>query len=142
LLSPRVTFSRRDEPGSRRGVDRRRRRHRRRAGVRTVSGRLEPAARARGRDWRGVHRSSRLRNRDPDPPFYVRSFGVSDAFIGLLAASYSLAQFLAAPTLGRLSDRIGRRPVLLASLAAAGVAWVVFGYAGAAGPVSDPSRRW
>ncbi|MFC6754223.1 MFS transporter, partial [Halorubrum tibetense] len=52
----------------------------------------------------------------PILPFYVRSLGVSDAFIGLLAASYSLAQFLAAPTLGRLSDRIGRRPVLLASL--------------------------
>ncbi|WP_418285483.1 MFS transporter [Halorubrum sp. DTA46] len=69
----------------------------------------------------------------PILPFYVRSFGVSDAFIGLLAASYSLAQFLAAPTLGRLSDRIGRRPVLLASLAAAGVAWVAFGYAGESG---------
>jgi MFS family permease len=74
----------------------------------------------------------------PILPFYVRSFGVSDAFIGLLAASYSLAQFLAAPTLGRLSDRIGRRPVLLASLAAAGVAWVTFGYAGAAGARFGP----
>ncbi|MDZ5811524.1 MFS transporter [Halorubrum sp. AD140] len=69
----------------------------------------------------------------PILPFYVRSFGVSDAFIGLLAASYSLAQFLSAPTLGRLSDRIGRRPVLLASLATGGVAWVAFGYAGEAG---------
>ncbi|ELZ54604.1 MULTISPECIES: MFS transporter [Halorubrum] len=74
----------------------------------------------------------------PILPFYVRSFEVSDAFIGLLAASYSLAQFLAAPTLGRLSDRIGRRPVLLASLAAAGVAWVTFGYAGAAGARFGP----
>lgn len=74
----------------------------------------------------------------PILPFYVRSFGVSDAFIGLLAASYSLAQFLAAPTLGRLSDRIGRRPVLLSSLAAAGVAWVTFGYAGAAGSRFGP----
>ncbi|VTT86759.1 Multidrug-efflux transporter [Halorubrum sp. DM2] len=75
----------------------------------------------------------------PILPFYVRSFGVSDAFIGLLAASYSLAQFLAAPTLGRLSDRIGRRPVLLASLAAAGVAWVTFGYAGVAGARFGPA---
>jgi MFS family permease len=74
----------------------------------------------------------------PILPFYVRSFGVSDAFIGLLAASYSLAQFLAAPTLGRLSDRIGRRPVLLASLATAGVAWMTFGYAGAAGARFGP----
>ncbi len=69
----------------------------------------------------------------PILPFYVRSFGVSDAFIGLLAATYSLAQFMAAPALGRLSDRLGRRPVLLASLATAGVAWVAFGYAGESG---------
>ncbi|MWV63544.1 MFS transporter [Halorubrum sp. JWXQ-INN 858] len=65
----------------------------------------------------------------PILPFYVRSFGVSDAFIGLLAASYSLAQFVSAPYLGRLSDRYGRRPVLLSSLATAAVAWVVFGFA-------------
>ncbi len=65
----------------------------------------------------------------PILPFYVRSFGVSDVFIGLLAASYSLAQFGAAPVLGRLSDERGRRPVLLLSLGVAGVAWVVFGFA-------------
>jgi DHA1 family tetracycline resistance protein-like MFS transporter len=64
----------------------------------------------------------------PILPFYVRSFGVSDVFIGLLAASYSLMQFLAAPYLGRLSDERGRRPVLLLSLAGATVAWLVFGF--------------
>jgi len=64
----------------------------------------------------------------PILPFYVRSFGVSDVFIGLLAASYSLTQFLAAPYLGRLSDERGRRPVLLLSLAGATVAWLVFGF--------------
>ncbi len=69
----------------------------------------------------------------PILPFYVRSFGVSDAYIGLLAASYSLAQFLSAPYLGRLSDRYGRRPILLGSLSAAAVAWTVFGFAGEAG---------
>ncbi|MFC7177073.1 MFS transporter [Halosegnis marinus] len=76
----------------------------------------------------------------PVLPFYVRSFGVSDVFIGLLAASYSLTQFLAAPYLGRLSDERGRRPVLMLSLAGAAVAWVVFGFGGAAdrafGPVA------
>ena len=46
----------------------------------------------------------------PILPYYVRSFAVSDAVIGLLAASYSLLQFLAAPTLGRISDQYGRRP--------------------------------
>lgn len=64
----------------------------------------------------------------PILPFYVRSFGVSDVFIGLLAASYSLTQFLFAPYLGRLSDEQGRRPVLMLSLAGATVAWVVFGF--------------
>jgi MFS family permease len=65
----------------------------------------------------------------PILPFYVRSFGVSDVFIGLLAASYSLAQFGAAPVLGRISDTRGRRPVLMLSVGVAGVAWLVFGVA-------------
>ena len=68
----------------------------------------------------------------PILPYYVRSFGVSDVVIGLLAASYSMMQFLSAPTLGRLSDAHGRRPVIMLSLAGSVVAWVVFGLAGAA----------
>ena len=66
----------------------------------------------------------------PILPFYVRSFGVSDVYIGLLAASYSLMQFLFAPLLGELSDRRGRRPVILLSVAGSVVAWTVFGLAG------------
>lgn len=69
----------------------------------------------------------------PVIPFYVRSFGVSDVFIGLLAASYSLAQFSAAPVLGRVSDERGRRPVLMLSMGVAAVAWVVFGFAAEVG---------
>jgi MFS family permease len=72
----------------------------------------------------------------PILPFYVRSFAVSDAVIGLLAASYSLMQFLAAPTLGRLSDERGRRPVILLSLAGSVVAWIVFGVAGELGAIA------
>ncbi|MFC7157903.1 MFS transporter [Halomarina halobia] len=68
----------------------------------------------------------------PILPFYVRSFGVSDVFIGLLAASYSLMQFGLAPVLGRVSDERGRRPVLMLSLAGSAVAWTVFGLAGEA----------
>jgi len=63
----------------------------------------------------------------PILPYYVRSFGVGDVFIGLLAATYSLTQFLAAPTLGRASDRWGRRPILMLSLAGSAVAWTIFG---------------
>ena len=69
----------------------------------------------------------------PVLPFYVRAFGVSDVFIGLLAASYSLAQFLAAPTLGRWSDDRGRRPVLMLSLVGSTIAWLVFGFGGTTG---------
>jgi MFS family permease len=69
----------------------------------------------------------------PVLPFYVRSFGVSDVFIGLLAASYSLAQFGAAPVLGRISDERGRRPVLVLSVGVAGVAWILFGFAAEVG---------
>ena len=65
----------------------------------------------------------------PILPFYVRSFGVSDVFIGLLAASYSLAQFGAAPVLGRISDERGRRPVLMLSVGVGGIAWILFGFA-------------
>ncbi|UIO99929.1 MFS transporter [Halobaculum sp. CBA1158] len=72
----------------------------------------------------------------PILPFYVRSFGVSDVFIGLIAAAYSLAQFLAAPTLGRISDERGRRPVITFSVAMAGVAWLVFGFATEIGAVA------
>jgi len=63
----------------------------------------------------------------PILPFYVRAFGVSDVFIGLLAASYSLMQFGFAPLLGRLSDERGRRPVIMLSMAGSTVAWVLFG---------------
>jgi DHA1 family tetracycline resistance protein-like MFS transporter len=75
----------------------------------------------------------------PILPYYVRSFGVGDVFIGLLAATYSLTQFLAAPTLGRASDRWGRRPVITLSLAGSAVAWVLFGLGDAAGEVAGPA---
>ncbi|WP_416838332.1 MFS transporter [Haloferax sp. DFSO52] len=66
----------------------------------------------------------------PILPFYVRSFGVSDVFIGFLAASYSIMQFLFAPILGRISDQRGRRPVIMISLVGSVLAWTVFGLAG------------
>lgn len=67
----------------------------------------------------------------PILPFYTRAFGGDELVIGLLAASYSVMQFLFAPLLGSLSDRYGRRPVLLASIAGGVVAWTIFGLASA-----------
>jgi DHA1 family tetracycline resistance protein-like MFS transporter len=52
----------------------------------------------------------------PILPLYARRFGASPATVGLLMASFSLAQLALSPLLGRLSDRVGRRPVLMASL--------------------------
>src|SRR5881397_2145975 len=50
-------------------------------------------------------------------PFYAETFGASPLTIGLLFAVFSLCQLVAAPALGDLSDRYGRRPVLVFSLA-------------------------
>jgi DHA1 family tetracycline resistance protein-like MFS transporter len=49
-------------------------------------------------------------------PFYAETFGASPVVIGLLFAAFSLAQLVAAPVLGALSDRFGRRPILIFSL--------------------------
>ncbi len=49
-------------------------------------------------------------------PFYAESFAASALQVTLLMACYSLAQFVAAPLWGRLSDRVGRRPVMLVSV--------------------------
>ncbi len=62
-------------------------------------------------------------------PFYGEFYQASPEMIGLLMATYSFTQFLAAPFWGGLSDRIGRRPVLLVSLAGASAAYVWLGLA-------------
>ncbi len=46
---------------------------------------------------------------------YAERFGASGLEVGLLFASFSLAQLVCAPLLGRLSDRIGRKPVIMIS---------------------------
>ena len=72
----------------------------------------------------------------PILPRYAERFGASGIQVGLLVASFSAAQFVCSPLLGRLSDRVGRKPVLLLSLfgtaigsfvtAAAASLWVLF----------------
>jgi len=49
-------------------------------------------------------------------PYYAEQFGASPLTIGLLFAAYSICQLIAAPALGDLSDRWGRRPILIFSL--------------------------
>jgi MFS family permease len=62
-------------------------------------------------------------------PRYADKFGAGGFMIGLIIASFSVMQFFFAPAWGRLSDRIGRRPVLLMSTAGAAVSYVLFALA-------------
>ncbi|MCP5518535.1 MAG: MFS transporter [Verrucomicrobiales bacterium] len=62
-------------------------------------------------------------------PRYGERYGAEGLMIGLIIASFSVMQFLFAPSWGRLSDRIGRRPVLLLSNAGSAVSYALFGWA-------------
>jgi MFS transporter, DHA1 family, tetracycline resistance protein len=65
----------------------------------------------------------------PLMPFYAETFGATALTVGLLSTSFSLMQFLFAPFWGRLSDRIGRRPVILIGLFGSAVSYLLFGLA-------------
>lgn len=62
-------------------------------------------------------------------PFYAEHYQATPAQVGLLMAVYSAAQFISAPFWGRLSDRVGRRPVLLGTIFAAALSYVWLGLA-------------
>jgi MFS family permease len=73
-------------------------------------------------------------------PFYVKSLGGNGIDVlgfnlgigtisGIIVAAFTVAQLLSAPMWGRFSDRVGRRPTLLIALGAAGISYLVFGFA-------------
>jgi MFS family permease len=73
-------------------------------------------------------------------PFYVKELGGSGidllglhfgigSISGFIVASFTIAQLLSAPMWGRFSDRVGRRPTLLIAIGAAGIAYLIFGFA-------------
>ena len=63
-------------------------------------------------------------------PLYADSFGASATTIGVLFASYSLAQFVLSPVWGRISDRVGRKPVLVVTIVGSALGSLVLGLAG------------
>jgi MFS family permease len=65
----------------------------------------------------------------PLVPYMADRFGIAPQFITPVLGSYSLCQLLAAPHWGRLSDRYGRRPILMSSLAGACLSYVLLGFA-------------
>src|ERR687898_2760976 len=67
----------------------------------------------------------------PVLPFYAEGtqFNGTPRMVGLLFASYSVMQLLFSPVLGRLSDKHGRRPVLLYSIIGTGIGFLVLGFA-------------
>ena len=65
----------------------------------------------------------------PVIPYFFRQLGGSSTALGFFMASYSIMQFIFAPIWGRLSDRIGRRPVLLIGLGGYGLTFILFGFA-------------
>src|SRR5512144_27561 len=66
----------------------------------------------------------------PVMPLYARQLGAPEVWTGLLSTGYSAMQFVFAPIWGQLSDRIGRRPILLVSIAMTAVAFLMYGLAG------------
>jgi DHA1 family tetracycline resistance protein-like MFS transporter len=62
-------------------------------------------------------------------PYYAEKYGATQFVAGLLVASYAVMQLIGAPLLGRLSDRYGRRPVLLASVFGTFIGFLLLGFA-------------
>ena len=62
-------------------------------------------------------------------PQYAKQFNASPFVLGLLTASNALAQIIGVPIVGRLSDRFGRRPLILLGTAAGAVSFLILGFA-------------
>jgi multidrug resistance protein len=62
-------------------------------------------------------------------PLYADNLGATPTIVGLLAASFPVAQLVSSPVWGYVSDRYGRRPALLVGLGASALAYIVFGFA-------------
>lgn len=62
-------------------------------------------------------------------PYYASSFGATPEVIGLILGANALAQLVGTPIIGRLSDRFGRKPMLLLSLASTVIGFLLLGFA-------------
>lgn len=65
----------------------------------------------------------------PLVPYYAETFGASPLVIGLIIAAFAAGSLVGAPLMGRLSDRYGRRPILLLSVAGSLIGYLLLGFA-------------
>ncbi len=65
----------------------------------------------------------------PLMPFFVKQFGAPDVVVGWVFATYSLCQLFAGPVWGNVSDRIGRKMVLIVSQIGSTIAWTLLAFA-------------
>jgi DHA1 family tetracycline resistance protein-like MFS transporter len=66
-------------------------------------------------------------------PFYAERLGASPTVVGLLVSTYAACQLVAGPLLGQISDRVGRRPLLLVSQMGTFIGFLMLAWAGSAG---------
>ncbi len=71
----------------------------------------------------------------PILPYFVKSFGASDIVVGLLFSTFAACQFIAGPIWGNVSDRIGRKQVLIVSQIGATIGWFMLAFAHTIGMV-------
>jgi DHA1 family tetracycline resistance protein-like MFS transporter len=71
----------------------------------------------------------------PILPYFVKSFGASDLVVGLLFSTFAACQFLAGPLWGNVSDRIGRKKVLIVSQIGATIGWAMLAFSHTIGMV-------
>jgi DHA1 family tetracycline resistance protein-like MFS transporter len=71
----------------------------------------------------------------PILPYFVKSFGASDIVVGLLFSTFAACQFVAGPIWGNVSDRIGRKQVLIVSQIGATIGWFMLAFAHTIGMV-------
>lgn len=67
----------------------------------------------------------------PLMPLYATAFGANAFVVGALGAAYPIFQFIGAPVLGRLSDRFGRKPILMISQVGTFIGFIILGFANA-----------
>src|SRR5512140_2028559 len=67
----------------------------------------------------------------PVAPYIVQRYSKDALMLTMLTVIYAGAQFFAAPALGKISDRVGRRPVLLVSVFGSAIGYFIFGIGGA-----------